>query len=71
MTQDEFRKDGWLKHFAMYSEEELATLVLCSRCLVEMGMWTDLVAYCMYKIEESEESVEERILEEAETEVLH
>jgi|TARA_B100001971_G_scaffold64929_1_gene59708 hypothetical protein len=68
MTQDQFRKDGWLKHFAMYSEEELATLVLASRCLVEMGLWTDLVRYCTYKIEES---AEERILEEAETEVLH
>ena len=68
MTQDQFRKDGWLKHFALYSEEELATLVLCSRCLVEMGLWTDLVAYCIYKIEES---AEERILEEAETDVRH
>ena len=68
MTQDEFRKGGWLKYFTQFSEEELATIVLCGRCLVEMGLWTDLVRYCTYKIEES---AEERILEEAETEVLH
>ena len=69
MTQGEFRKEGWLKHFAQYSEEELATIVLCTQCLLEMGLWTDLVRYCICKIEES---AEERLFEETEeAEVLH
>ena len=42
MTQDQFRKDGWLKHFAMYSEEELATGNLIQLLWVVMtGEWTN------------------------------
>ena len=69
MTQDQFRKEGWLKHFAQYGEEELATIVLCANCLLEMGLWTDLVRYCFYKIQEH---ADERLLDEyEEPEVLH
>jgi|TARA_B100001971_G_C17671829_1_gene277952 hypothetical protein len=69
MTQEQFRKEGWLKHFAQYSEEELATIVLCANCLVEMGLWTDLVWWCESKIRES---LEDRLHEENEkAEVLH
>ncbi len=69
MTQDEFRKQGWLKHFAQYSEEELATLSLCANCLVEMGLWSSLVSWCEYKIRESLE--EQLIAENGKAEVLH
>jgi len=69
MTQDQFRKEGWLKHFAQYSEEELATIVLCANCLVEMGLWTDLVRYCNFKIEEyGDQRFDD---EDEEPEVLH
>ena len=69
MTQDEFRKGGWLKYFTQFSEEELATIVLCGRCLVEMGLWTDLVRYCNFKIEEyGDQRFDD---EDEEPEVLH
>ena len=53
MTQAEFRKSGWIKEFAKYDESELATIILCVRSIIEMGCWTDLVRYCVYRIEES------------------
>ena len=36
-------------------------LFLCIRSLVEMGCWTDLVRYCVYRIEES---MDETLFEE-------
>ena len=68
MTQTEFRKEGWLQHFTQYGEEELATVVMCITCLVEMGCWSDLVRYCVYTIEERQE---QQLLEEVDTETLH
>ena len=53
MTQAEFRKSGWSKEFAQFDEAELATIILCIRSLVAMGCWSDLVRYCVYRIEES------------------
>ena len=61
MTQTEFRKSGWIKEFAKYDESELATIILCIRSLVEIGCWSDLVRYCVYRIEES---MDETLLEE-------
>ena len=61
MTQSEFRKSGWIKEFAKYDEAELATIILCIRSLVEMGCWSDLVRYCVYRIEES---IDETLLED-------
>ena len=61
MTQAEFRKSGWSKEFAQFDESELATITLCVNSLIEMGCWTDLVRYCVYRIEES---MEETLLEE-------
>ena len=61
MTQAEFRKSGWIKEFAKYDESELATIILCIRSLVEIGCWTDLVRYCVYRIEES---MDETLLED-------
>jgi hypothetical protein len=61
MTQAEFRKSGWSKEFAQFDEAELATIILCIRSLVEIGCWTDLVRYCVYRIEES---MRETLLEE-------
>ena len=61
MTQAEFRKSGWSKEFAQYEEAELATIILCVRSIIEMGCWTDLVRYCVYRIEES---LDEVLLEE-------
>ena len=61
MTQAEFRKSGWIKEFAKYDESELATIILCIRSLVEIGCWSDLVRYCMYRIEES---MDETLLED-------
>ena len=61
MTQAEFRKSGWIKEFAKYDESELATIILCIRSLVEIGCWSDLVRYCVYRIEES---MDETLLEE-------
>jgi len=61
MTQAEFRKSGWSKEFAQFDEAQLATIILCIRSLVEIGCWTDLVRYCVYRIEES---MEETLLEE-------
>jgi len=44
-----------------YEEAELATIILCVRSIIEMGCWSDLVRYCVYRIEES---MEETLLEE-------
>ena len=70
MTQAEFRKSGWIKEFAQFDEAELATIILCVRSLVEIGCWSDLVRYCVYRIEES---MDETLLEEmdAESAVVH
>ena len=61
MTQAEFRKSGWSKEFAQFDEAELATIILCVRSLVEIGSWSDLVRYCVYRIEES---IDETLLED-------
>ena len=61
MTLTEFRKSGWSKEFAQFDEIELATIILCVRSIIEMGCWTDLVRYCVYRIEES---MDETLLEE-------
>ena len=61
MTQTEFRKSGWSKEFAQFDEAELATIILCIRSLVEIGCWSDLVRYCVYRIEAS---MEETLLED-------
>ena len=61
MTQTEFRKSGWSKEFAQFDEAELATIILCVRSLVEIGCWSDLVRYSVYRIEES---MDETLLEE-------
>ena len=61
MTQTEFKKSGWSKEFAQFDEAELATIILCVRSMLEMGLWFDLVHYCAYRIEES---MEETLLED-------
>ena len=61
MTQTEFKKSGWSKEFAQFEEAELATILLCVKSLCEMGCWSDLVRYCVYRIEES---MDETLLEE-------
>ena len=61
MTKTEFRKSGWLKEFAQFDESELATIILCVRLIIEIGCWTDLVRYCVYRIEES---IDETLLED-------
>jgi hypothetical protein len=61
MTQAEFRKSGWIKEFAQFDESELATIILCVRSMLEMGLWFDLVHYCVYRIEES---IDETLLED-------
>ena len=61
MTLTEFRKSGWSKEFAQFDEAELATIILCVRSLVEIGCWSDLVMYCVHRIEES---MDETLLEE-------
>ena len=61
MTQAEFKKSRWLKEFAHFDESELATIILCVRSLVEIGCWSDLVRYCVYRIEES---MDETLLED-------
>ena len=53
MTLTEFRISGWSKEFAQFDEAELTTIILCVRSLVEMGCWSGLVRYCVYRIEES------------------
>ena len=53
MTQAEFRKSGRIKEFAQFDESELATIILCVRSIIEIGCWTELVRYCVYRIEES------------------
>ena len=68
MTQEQFRKSGWIKEFAKYDEAELATIILCVRSIIEIGYWTDLVNYCAYSIEET---LEERLLEDMDSDVLH
>ena len=68
MTQEQFRKSGWIKEFAKYDEAELATIILCIRSIIEIGCWTDLVNYCAYRIEES---LEEKLLENMDSDVLH
>ena len=70
MTQTEFRKSGWSKEFSNFDEAELATIILCIRSLVEIGCWSDLVRYCVYRIEES---MDETLLEEMDEEsaVVH
>ena len=70
MTLTEFRKSGWAKEFAQFDEAELATIILCVRSIIEMGCWSDLVRYCVYRIEES---MDETLLEEMDEEfaVVH
>jgi hypothetical protein len=70
MTQSEFRKSGWIKEFAKFDETELATIILCVRSIIEIGCWTDLVHYCVYRIEES---MDETLLEDLDEEsaVVH
>ena len=70
MTLTEFRKSGWAKEFAKYDEAELATIILCSRSIIEMECWSDLVRYCAYRIKES---MDETLLEEMDEEsaVVH
>ena len=68
MTLTEFRRSGWAKEFAQYDEAELATIILCVRSIIEIGCWTDLVNYCAYRIEES---LEEKLLENMDSDVLH
>ena len=70
MTITEFRRSGWIKEFAQFDEAELATIILCVRSIIEMGCWSDLVRYCVYRIEES---MDETLLEEmdAESTVVH
>jgi hypothetical protein len=70
MTQAEFRKSRWIKEFVQFDEAELATIILCVRSIIEMGCWTDLVRYCVYRIEES---MDETLLEEMDEEsaVIH
>ena len=62
MTQAEFRKSGWLKHFLQYDEAELATIVMLVSNLLETNCWEPTVNYCMYQMElarEEESSVPE------------
>ena len=61
MTLTEFRKSGWIKEFQKFDESELATIILCVRSIIEMGCWSDLVRYCVYRIEES---MDETLLED-------
>jgi len=61
MTITEFRRSGWAKEFANFEEAELATILVCVRSLCEIGCWTELVHYCVYRIEES---IEEAALED-------
>ena len=61
MTITEFRKSGWAKEFAQFDDAELTTILLCVKSLCEIGCWTELVHYCVYRIEES---IEEAVLEE-------
>ena len=68
MTLTEFRRSGWAKEFAQFDEAELATIILCVRSIIEIGCWTDLVNYCAYRIEET---LEERLLEDMDSDVLH
>ena len=68
MTQEEFRKDGWLKEFAQFDETELATIILCVRSLVEIGVWPELERYCLHRITET---MDETLLETMESDVLH
>ena len=70
MTLTEFRNSGQCKEFAQFDEAELATIILCVRSLVEIGCWSDLVRYCVYRIEES---MDETLLEEMDEEsaVVH
>jgi hypothetical protein len=68
MTQERFRKDGWLKEFAQFDETELATIILCVRSLVESGVWPELVRYCLHRITET---MDETLLENMESDVLH
>ena len=70
MTQAEFRKSGWSKEFAKYDEAELATIILCVRSLVEIGCWSDLVMYCVHRIEESMDDTNLENLDE-ESAVIH
>ena len=70
MTLTEFRKSGWSREFAQFDEAELATIILCVRSIIEMGCWSDLVQYCVYRIEES---MDETLLEEVDEDsaVIH
>ena len=57
MTQAEFRKSGWVKAFAQFDETELATIMLCIRSLVEIGVWPELVRYCVHGITETMDEI--------------
>ena len=70
MTLTEFRKSGWIKEFQKFDESELATIILCVRSIIEMGCWSDLVRYCVHRIEESMDDTNLENLDE-ESAVIH
>ena len=64
MTQDEFRKDGWLKYFCGFSQEEVSAMVLGVSALQSMNLWHHYVEYCVAKMNEHMDTFTNEILED-------
>ncbi len=63
MTQDEFRKDGWLKYFCGFSQEDISAMVLGVSTLQSMNLWNHYVEYCVAKMNEDMDTFTNEILE--------
>ena len=74
MTQKEFKREGWLKHFLQYDEAELTTIVILVESLLETDCWEPTVSWCMRQVElaKEDEFEEPRMTDEgSEDQTLH
>ena len=64
MTQDEFRKNGFLKYFCSFSQEEISSMILGVHHLQSMGLWFPFVDHCVAKMDEDMDTFTNEILED-------
>ena len=51
MTKKQFREDGWDGYFALFEEDELATIVMWVTSMLDANMWEPAVDYFTYQRE--------------------
>ncbi len=63
MTQDKFRKNGFLKYYCSFSQEEISSMILGVHHLQSMGLWFPFVDHCVAKMDEDMDTFMNEILE--------